>query len=402
MDEQSILQMKRSFEKLNERRVKLIETPEIKDLKKRVLDIRKKSIENLDELIRRASKAFRENGVEFHMASDSNEACEIIFDVVDDQEMVAKSKSNTLSEVGLLDYLQERGIEVLETDLGDRILQLFDLKKPAHPVGPALHLSVSEIAEMVNEKFGLSISDDPFEIMNVIKSEILRGLESCHTGITGANSVAANDGAAVIVHNEGNVTKLSLMDTHIMVFGIDKFVPTVEDAIAVVKLETAYATGTRIPSYINVISGPSKTADIEKMLLRGMYGPERVVAVALDNGRSMIPSECLWCIGCGSCIVSCPVYNAVGNQFGYRGYLGGRGAVMSSFIADEKTALESGLYMCTLCGLCTEECPVSTPTYSLMEEAREKCQKRGVGPETHVNIRNRIRRTGSPISKRKV
>ncbi|MDI6702459.1 LUD domain-containing protein [Methanothermobacter wolfeii] len=397
MNEDSIIQMKKSFRKLDERRLKLLDEPEIQELRDRVTRIREESVRNMDKLLRTARKTFTENGVEFHLAADADEACSLISGIVAGEDAVAKSKSNALSEIGLSGHLRDRGMEVVETDLGDRILQLAGESRPAHPVGPALHLSTGEIAGIVREKMGVHVADDPLEIMAAVKSDVLRRLESCSTGITGANSVAAYDGSAVIVHNEGNIGRLSLMDTHIMVFGIDRLVPTLEDAVSVVKLETVYATGTRVPSYINVISGPSKTADIEKMLIRGMYGPDRVVAIALDNGRSSAPAESLLCIGCGSCIVSCPVYGSVGNRFGYRGYLGGRGAVLRRYLDDGEGAVESGLYMCTLCRLCSEKCPVSLPTADLVEMVRAECQRKGLSRRAHREIAERIRKRGSPL-----
>ena len=127
---------------------------------------------------------------------------------------------------------------------------------------------------------------------------VLKRLENSTVGISGANVVAAEEGSIVLVHNEGNISLVSLKDLHIIVAGIDKFVPALEDAMSVAKLETVYATGNYVTSYINVISGPSKTADIEKKLLKNMYGAEKVVVILLDNGRSEAREECLWCIGC--------------------------------------------------------------------------------------------------------
>lgn len=214
-------------------------------------------------------------------------------------------------------------------------------------------------------------------------------------GITGANSVAAGDGAVLMVHNEGNITLVSMKEIHIVVVGIDKLVKTVEEAVSVVKLETIFATGKKIPAYMNVISSPSKTADIEQILLKDMYGAKRVIVILLDNGRSKLLEkypDCLLCIGCGSCIVSCPVYNVTGYEFGYKGYLEGRGISFSRFIKDEQTCFDSGLFKCTACGQCTLECPVNIETNKMIEKLRKESVKDGIYPDKHGETAKRIKK----------
>lgn len=398
MNKSELETMRNSFKVLDERRSEILNDPKIKKLQEKVKEIREESIENLEELLETAQKSFEENGIELLYAENSEIACDLVFDLIKTEKIVAKSKSNTVFEIGLSNFLKEKNIGLVETDLGDRIVQLNpNDKRPAHPIGPALHLNVEKIAEIISESMNEDIEAHPRTIMELVKADVLQELNKCQVGITGANSVAAEDGSLVMVHNEGNISLLTMMDTHIIVVGIDKLVGTIEDAISVIKLETAYATGTKIPSYINVISAPSKTADIEKRLLKGMYGAKKVVVILLDNGRRNAMKECLWCIGCGSCIVACPVYNAVGYEFGYKGYLGGRGVAMSKFIKDEKTSFDSGLYMCTLCGLCTLECPVSTPTFEIVEKLRLNSQKAGFYPKAHENIKKNIKSAGNPF-----
>lgn len=393
--------MRSSFKILEERRRELIQNPQIIKLQDRVKNIRKESVKKIPELLEAAQKNFQKNGIEFLYAKNAREALKFIYKLVKSEKKVAKSKSNTITEIGLSEFLKDKKVEVVETDLGDRIIQLNPHnKKPVHPIGPALHLNVEKIAEIISNSLNLEVEAEARAIMEQVKKDVLQQLKDCRIGITGANSVAAEDGSLIMVHNEGNISLISLMDTHIVVVGLDKLVGTIEDAISVVKLETAFATGTPIPSYINVISGPSKTADIEKRLLENMYGAGRVVVIVLDNGRRKALEECLWCIGCGSCIVSCPVYNVVGNKFGYRGYLGGRGVAMSKFIQNEEVSFESGLYMCTLCGLCTEECPVGTPTWEIVEKIRQENRKSGFFPEEHELIKEMIKKKGSAFLKK--
>jgi L-lactate dehydrogenase complex protein LldG len=286
---------------------------------------------------------------------------------------------------------------IIETDLGDRILQLKKVDNaPVHPTGPASHLNVHDITQIVNEAMGLDLPEVPREIMEAVRADVLSLLDKSVIGISGSNSIAAEDGAFLTVHNEGNISLVQNKKLHIVVAGIDKLVPSLEDSVSVAKLETAFAIGKPLSSYINIVAGPSKTADIEKKLLKNMYGAEKVAVILLDNGRSEAIKECLWCIGCGNCVVNCPVYNVMGNEFGYHSYLGGRGVAMSKYLKDNETSVDSGLYMCTLCGMCTENCPVLTPTYEIIEDLRKSTQKEGLSKDQHKKIRDNIKDNGSP------
>ena len=369
--------MRKSFNTVKKRSNSIKDSPSTKRLMKRVREIKKDSIENGDELLNQLFESFRRNGIDVTLVRTAEDALDIIDDLLleFDCTTVAKAKSNTLGEINLKRHLGDKDIEVVETDLGDRILQLKRTdNKPVHPTGPASHLNVSEITDIVNDSLDVNVSPEPREIMEAVRADVLDRLKNANVGISGANAIASEEGSLVMVHNEGNISIVSLKDLHIIVAGIDKIVPSLEDAISVVKLETIFATGNYVTSYMNVISGPSKTADIEKRLLKNMYGAERVVVILLDNGRCEATSQCLYCIGCGNCVVHCPVYNAVGNEFGFNNYLGGRGVAMSKFIEDDETCFNSGLYMCTLCGLCTLNCPLAIPTNEILEKpCRTSC-----------------------------
>lgn len=399
METSELETMRKSFNTVKRRSTAIKDSPSTKRLIKRVQEIKKYSIEHNGELFEQVLESFERNDIEFKYAESSLDALNIIEGLLDeyDCKTIAKAKSNTLGEINLKNHLNGTGIDVVETDLGDRILQLKKTdNKPVHPTGPASHLNISKITDIVNESLDKNVNPEAREIMETVRSDVLKRLESANVGISGANAIASEEGSLVMVHNEGNISIVSLKDLHIIVAGIDKIVPTLEDAISVVKLETIFATGSYVTSYMNVISGPSKTADIEKKLLKNMYGAERVVVILLDNGRSDATPECLYCIGCGNCVVHCPVYNAVGNEFGFNNYLGGRGVAMSKFIEDDETCFNSGLYMCTLCGLCTLNCPVSIPTNEIIENMRKLSTEVGFYPKAHGIIKDNVSRKDSP------
>ena len=391
--------MRKSFNTVKRRSNTIKDSPSAKRLEKRGREIKEYSIENYEELLNQAIESFTRNDIDVMLAKTSDDALNIIDELLGEYETdsIAKAKSNTLGEINLKGHFADTDIDIVETDLGDRILQLKRTdNKPVHPTGPASHLNISKITDIINDSLDVDVSPEAHEIMQAVRSDVLKRLESARVGISGANAIAAEEGSLVMVHNEGNISIVSLKDLHIIVAGIDKIVPCLEDAISIVKLETIFATGSYVTSYMNVISGPSKTADIEKKLLKNMYGAEKVVVILLDNGRSDADPECLYCIGCGNCVVHCPVYNAVGNEFGFNNYLGGRGVAMSKFIEDDETCYNSGLYMCTLCGLCTLNCPVSIPTNEIIENMRKLSTDVGFYPKVHGIIKDNVSKKDSP------
>ena len=426
MNEKELESMRNSFKTVFNNRKDILDDPQTKKLQERVINIRNVAIENNNELLEIAKESFDKNDIGYTFAKNDIEARDIIYNIVknnitnediikentirentirenndqDNSMIIAKSKSNTLGEIDVSKFLKSKGIEIVETDLGDRILQLKRKdNKPTHPTGPAAHLNVEQIAKIINDSMDEDIPAEPKAIMEVVRRDVLDKIAKTDIGLSGANAVACEEGSLVFVHNEGNISLISLMKTHIVVVGIDKFVRSIEDAISIAKLETIYATGSKVTSYINIVSGPSKTADIEKKIIKNMYGAEKVFVIILDNGRSQAIKSidnCLLCIGCGSCIVTCPVYNAIGNEFGFDNYLGGRGVAMSMFIQDAKTSFDSGLYKCTLCGLCTVNCPVAIKTNEIIEKIREDSQKKRFYPKEHGQFKDNIKKKGSP------
>lgn len=335
---------------------------DLKKISEQLKRIRSQSVGNWD-LFEEAMSRLEKNRFKVLQAQDGQEACELILREIGDEKLVVKSKSNISKEIGLTHFLNEHGVEVIETDIGDRIIQIAG-HRASHATAPAVHLSRYEIAEILSQHLKREVPPIPEEEMQAVRSDIESYLQKAKVGITGANAISAREGAALILHNEGNITRVRMRGKHILITAIDKVFPTIEDALLMLRLETFLATGALFPSFIDIVAGRSKSSDIEKQLFYGMHQPEEVVIVFLDNGRRQIldtskdSSELLYCIGCGNCLLDCPVYNAVGPYFGADGMLGGRGVALSSLLHGMREGVEDGLFLCTTCGLCGEVCPL--------------------------------------------
>jgi L-lactate utilization protein LutB len=217
MKKSEINTMNRSFRTLRERRDKIIEDERTIQLQERVKNIRAYSIKNMDLLIEKVVKNFEKNGVEVILAEKSEDALDALYSIVKDESIIAKSKSNTAGEIGLSEFLEDKGVQVVETDLGDRIVQLDPDSNPSHPIGPASHLRMDDIVKIISNEFNIDIKPEPRAILDIIKQDVLLKLAKCNIGITGANSVAADDGSVITVHNEGNINLVSMLDIHIII-----------------------------------------------------------------------------------------------------------------------------------------------------------------------------------------
>lgn len=343
--------MRKSFELVKKRQqANLHKIPDIKERKEKLRKVREKSVGN-QELLEKAVNNLEENGIKVIMTESSEGALDALIREIGDEEIVVKSKSNLTKELGVASFLEDRGLKVVETDIGDRIIQICK-GSPSHPTGPAAHLSAEFISGLLSEYYGTKINSNPEEIVSTLRNDIRQNIEKASLGITGANSIAA-EGAILVLHNEGNIFKvLSRQKKWVIFAGIDKIYPTIEDGMNAAKIQTFYATGATLPSFIEVVSGVSKTADVEKKLIKGVQEPEEVVLILVDNGRSELikkgMKELLYCIGCGNCVINCPSYAVHGEEF-----KGGRFALMD--------ALQNGttLEYCLSCGKCKENCPLS-------------------------------------------
>src|SRR4030043_2044202 len=286
-------------QKANIRRI-----PDLEDRKKRLRQTRESSVGN-EALLNRAMENLSQNGIKVYRADSKAEAVALVIREVSDSKMVVKSKSNLTKEIGLTGALEAAGIEVIETDIGDRIIQLCG-DTPSHPTGPASHLTRHDIAKILSAHLGKTVKPTARAIVELIRDDISAYINKATIGITGANAVAAEDGAILLLHNEGKIIKVAMRpEKHIVLAGIDKIYPGIEEALNMLKLQTFCATGSLATSFVNIISGSSQTADIEKQLTKGVHGPKEICLILVDNRRSDIArseyKELLHCIGGGYC-----------------------------------------------------------------------------------------------------
>lgn len=372
-------------------------------MKKELKRIRSSSLGNPD-LLKEAISNLEKNRFKVLQAKDSEEACHLFLQEIGEEKLVVKSKSNLSKEIGLTPFLGRHRVEVIETDIGDRINQLIG-GRSSHYTGPIVHLTRYDVAEILSKHLKRKVPPVPEEEMQAVREDIDSYLQRAKIGITGANAIAAREGAVLIIHNEGNVTRVRTRRKHLILASIDKIYPTINDALTMAKLETYLATGAIFPSFVDIIGGRSKSSDVEKIPFFGMHEPNELVLVLLDNGRSRILTETLeyadllTCIGCGNCLLDCPTYNVIGPSFGAEGMLGGRGVALSALLQGLKEGVNNGLFLCTTCGLCGEVCPVGIDAGKRLKDLRRSSLKSPeVSPELDevVQLQSTVDRFGTP------
>jgi L-lactate dehydrogenase complex protein LldG len=376
---------------------------DLEKMKEQVNRIRSESVGNWD-LLQKAISTLERNRFKVIQAKDSAEACEILLKEIGEERLVVKSKSNISKEIGLTPFLIQHGIEVVETDIGDRITQIAG-HRASHYTGPACHLSRYEIAQILSKHLRREVPPVPEDEMLAVREDIESYLQKAKVGITGANAITAQEGAILILHNEGNVTRVRMRSKHLIITSIDKVYPCLEDTLIMLRLETYLATGTLFPAFIDIVAGRSKSSDIEKQLFYGVHEPESVVVVLLDNERKRILeelkdfSDLLSCIGCGNCLLDCPTYNAIGPSFGTDGMLGGRGVALSCLQKGLREGIEDGLFLCTTCGLCGEVCPVGIDAGKRLKDLRRSSlESPAISSQLDevTQLQNTIDRYGTP------
>ena len=339
--------------------------------------IRDRALANLDVYLEEFEKNATARGAVVHWAETAGEANRIVCELAARYGVrkAAKSKSMVSEECALNDALEAAGIEVIETDLGEYILQLAH-EPPSHIVAPVVHKSKDEVSDLFEEKHGLArktgIPDLCREAREILRPHFL----SADMGISGANFIIAETGSTLIVTNEGNGRMVTTLPrVHVAITGIEKVVPTLEDVTTLLRLLPRHGTGQSITNYISLNTGVKGQGDLD--------GPEHFHIILVDAGRTkLIGSDMqamLRCIRCGACMNHCPVYqNVGGHAYGWV-YPGPMGSILTPIYAGIENALDLP-NASTLCNQCGVVCPVKIPLPDLLRKLREKQFERGLKP----------------------
>ncbi len=379
--QQSLAMLKVGF---SERRRQAVERlPEFEALRDRARDIKNHTLAHLDYYLETFETKVKGLGGHVHWAPTAEDARDIVLRLCREAgaKTVAKSKSMITEEIALNDHLEAHGIEPVETDLGEYIIQLRN-EAPSHIIAPAVHLTKDQVADTFLEHHARHGFTRRLTERNDLVAEarqILRQrFQDADVGITGANFLVAETGSSMLVTNEGNADlSNTLPRMHIVIASIEKVIPTLEDAGTLLRVLARSATGQEWSSYTTFNTGPKREGDLD--------GPESYHVVLLDNGRSSVlgteMQDILRCIRCGACMNHCPVYGAIGGHAYGWVYPGPLGAVLTPQLigVEEAGNLPNAS---TFCGRCESVCPVRIPLPKLMRHWREREFERHLTPST--------------------
>jgi L-lactate dehydrogenase complex protein LldF len=344
-------------------------------------DARAGALERLPELLATLEKRVTSAGGEVHWARDGDEANAVVAEIArrEGARLAVKGKSMVTEETGLNRALADIGVQAVEADLGEYIVQLAG-EPPSHILAPAVHKDRREIADLFAEKLGVERTSDPGRLTMVARAALREKFLAADMGVTGANLCIAETGTVVLVENEGNIRMCATLPrVHVVVTGIEKVVETAEDAAAVLNVLARSATGQTLSSYTSLITGPRRPGEAD--------GPERFHLVLLDNGRSRIQSrseyrDFLRCIRCGACLYACPVYGRAGGHAYGSAYCGPMGMLMQALTAERPGELP---FACTGCGACAEICPVGVDHPGMLMRLRAEEVAAGKGHAAPVS-----------------
>lgn len=326
------------------------------ELRSQARAIKDEVLLHLDRYLETFVQNAESRGAKVHWARDAAEANKIITRLTLERgaRNVVKSKSMTTEEIHLNAALERAGMQVVETDLGEYIIQLAD-ETPSHIIAPAIHKTKRQVAELFTTELGMPPTDDVGQLTSTARTTLRERFATADVGISGVNFGIVETGTIVIVENEGNIRlTTSLPRTHIAVMGIEKLLPRFADLDVFLKLLPRSGTGQALSTYQSFITGTKRNASDE--------GPEELHIIVLDNGRSRmlahpVTRQALACIRCGACLNSCPVYQQIGGHAYGSVYPGPIGSVITPQLIGMQKAAQLP-YASSLCGACREVCPV--------------------------------------------
>lgn len=339
--------------------------------------IRAHTLSNLDRYIAQFAEAVEASGGHIHFAKDAAEANAICLEIAKQTgaKKVVKGKSMVTEETHLNDFLEQAGLEVIESDLGERIIQLAG-ETPSHIVAPAIHKTKEEIGKLLHQTIGAPLTDEP-EVMTAAAREHLREVYlTADIGVSGVNFGVAETGSICLVENEGNGRLTTTAPrVHVAFMGMERLVPAMADLSVMLHVLARSATGQKLSVYTNIITGPRRANEPD--------GPDELHIILVDNGRSKVlaseTAEILFCIRCGACLNACPVYREIGGHAYGSVYPGPVGSVLTPSLRGIENWPEMP-HASSLCGACREVCPVRIDLPKMLVELRNQGDKAGKTP----------------------
>ncbi len=338
--------------------------------RERAKNVKWRALEHLDKYLEEFEMHFTQRGGKVIWAETAQQVQEEILAICKAKQCksIVKSKSMATEEVHLNSFLAQQGIECVETDLGEYIQQL-DGEPPYHIVTPAMHKSKEDVAQLFTEKLGTAPGLTPEQLTLIARNNLRQKYLQAEIGVTGANFIIADTGSIAVSENEGNARlSTAFPKTHIVLVGIEKVLPSINDLALFWPLLATYGTGQQVTVYNSIFSGPRQEGEID--------GPEEMYVILMDNGRTNIlqdteARESLYCIRCGSCLNACPVYKNIGGHTYGTTYSGPIGSVITPYLQG-MPAYGHLSYASSLCGNCTEVCPVRINLHELLLHNRHK------------------------------
>lgn len=361
-----------AMDTLRANRKKLLTTRFIhwESLREKGKELKQNALSQLDSVLEEFESNATKNGMKVHWARDGQEANEIIYNLMQEKgvKKILKGKSMASEEIHLNHFLESKGLQAIETDLGEVILQLLG-ESPVHIVVPAIHKNRYEIGELFHKKLNASLESEPEKLNGIARSYMRNEFETFTMGLSGVNFAIAEEGAIWLIENEGNGRmSTTAPDIHIAICGIEKVVKSFEEAAILDTMLAPSAVGSVITCYNNIITSPRKNGEKD--------GPKEVHIILLDNNRSNMLKDshyyrAMSCIRCGSCLNHCPVYDKIGGHAYLSTYPGPIGEVITPQLFGLNTCSPM-LDLCSLCGRCTEVCPVKIPLAELIRDLRSE------------------------------